>query len=201
MDEKKWTILFVRHGQTNNNLKNNMNTGDDNDPLTEIGIIQAIAAGKSLRKSNTHIDIIISSNLDRAIDTWKHIWDQINFRGEYAVDSRLREQDWGVFKWMNREKIMEEYSISNDYDFRKVFRDKAHNKIESAEEFSNRVMKAYVEVKEKYSWKNVLIVWHSGTSRPLLSISQKLDLEYSLYEMPWIKNAQVINLENYRIKK
>jgi broad specificity phosphatase PhoE len=62
-------ILFVRHGQTNNNLKNNMNTGDDNDPLTEIGIAQAIAAGESLKESSTPIHIIISSNLDRAIDT------------------------------------------------------------------------------------------------------------------------------------
>lgn len=201
MKEKKWMILFVRHGQTNNNLKNNMNTGDDNDPLTEIGIAQAIAAGESLKESSTPIHIIISSNLDRAIDTWKYIWDQINFKWEYIVDSRLREQDWGAFKWVSREEIMEKYSISNNYHFRKIFRDKKYNKIESAEDFSKRVIKAYTEIKEKYIWKNVLIVWHSGTSRPLLSITQNLDIEYCLYEMPWIKNAQVIDLENYTIKK
>jgi hypothetical protein len=45
---------------------------------------------------------------------------------------------------------MEKYSISNNYHFRKIFRDKKYNKIESAEDFSKRVIKAYTEIKEKY---------------------------------------------------
>lgn len=199
--EKKAKIYFVRHGQTQNNLNNNMNTGDDNDPLTDLWIEQAISAWKSLKNSWIIIDLIISSNLDRAIDTGKYIWKEINYNWDYHVDVRLREQDGWVFKWKNRDLIKEEYDIQNNYDFRKIFRDKQFNKIESAEEFDARVTQSLVDIQREYKWKNVLIVWHSGTSRPLLRNIQWLDFDFAYYKMSWLKNAQIIELEKHIIEK
>ena len=79
-----------------------MNTWDDNDPLTDFWVQQAVEAGKDLKKSWIHIDIIISSNLDRAINTAKIIGEHVDYSWEYIVDSRFREQDGGVFKWVSR---------------------------------------------------------------------------------------------------
>jgi broad specificity phosphatase PhoE len=91
------------------------------------------------------------------------------------------------------------HNFESNYEFRKFFRDEKNNDIESAEEFDQRVSAAYNDIQEKYGSKNVLIVAHSGTSRPLLRNAQNLDFDFAIYEMDGLENAKVIDLHNYKI--
>ena len=193
-------IYFVRHGQTQNNLEWRMNTWDDDDPLTDKWREQALNAWLEIKKQQITIDQIISSNLDRAQETARIIAGQINYTTEIIIDHRLREQDGWVFKWKKRSKIRELFRVSNPVDLRKLFKSKEHNEIEDVREFDTRVSESLTEIQEKYSDKTILIVAHSWTSRPLLRNIQDLGFDFAHYEMPWVSNAEVIDLENHIIK-
>lgn len=191
---KKWNIYYCRHGQTNNNKNNIMNGGDENDPLNEKWRNQAHEAGKNFALKNEKIDIIISSHLSRAYDTAKIIAEEIGYTGEIVQDKRLRDQDSGVLRWKNREALKKEFNLRNDAEFRKFFRDKNNNTVESVEEFNARAKEAFEEIQEKYAGKNVLIIGHAGTIRPILKKLNNMTKEEAFYEMPSPPNAKVIKL-------
>jgi len=193
------TLYFVRHWQTKNNLENRMNPGDDDDILTEVWREQAQKAGEELKWTGTKIDIIISSNLSRAKETAEIIAKEIWYTGKIYQDTRLREQNGGVFKWKWRDEIKLEYWIKNNYDFRKIFKSKKYNKVEDITEFDMRVCEFIKDLQVNYPDKNILLAGHSWTSRALLRHVQNLDFEEIYFEMPWIENAKVINLETYSI--
>ncbi|MDA9129001.1 histidine phosphatase family protein [Candidatus Gracilibacteria bacterium] len=193
-------LYFVRHGQTQNNLENRMNTGDDNDPLTEVGKSQAVQAGIDLKANEKiNINVIISSNLNRAKETAKIIAEQIGYDGKIYQDTRLREQDGGIFKGKKRDEIKSEYNLNSDYEFRKLFKNRENNKKEDVTDFDQRVGEFLQDMNINFSNANILLVGHSGTSRALLRNVQDLDFETTHFEMPGVKNAQVINLETYGI--
>lgn len=65
-------LYFIRHGESKANLAN-VSGGRTNSPLTEKGIKQAEAAGKSINGSSVQFDLIVSSPMIRAYDTAKAI--------------------------------------------------------------------------------------------------------------------------------
>lgn len=83
-------IYITRHGQTNwNVLKKVM--GRCNEPLNEIGKKEAKEVSKKLK--DTHIDLIISSPLDRAKETALEI--NKNKNVDIIYDDRIIERDFG----------------------------------------------------------------------------------------------------------
>ena len=60
-------LLFIRHGESEANLRGVFAGGDDDTPLTDIGRGQAIKAGRSI--FGEKIDAIISSPLSRTKET------------------------------------------------------------------------------------------------------------------------------------
>lgn len=190
-------LYFVRHGQTQNNLDGKMNPGDDDDTLTEIWKSQAKKAGEKLATSQIQIDIIVSSPLSRAMETAQIIAQEIEYTWEIFSDARLREQDAWVFLGKKRDDIKQEFWISTDDEFRRIFKDKTYNQKEDLSEFDARVSAAYQEITKNFQGKNILFVAHSGTSRALLRAVQWLDYEYVFFQMPGVKNCEIINLETY----
>ena len=61
-------LILLRHGQSQWNLENRF-TGWKDVPLTNKGILEAINAGKLMKKHNVLIDLIFCSVLQRAIET------------------------------------------------------------------------------------------------------------------------------------
>ena len=192
-----WKIYFVRHGQTQNNLENRMNTWDDDNPLNETWIQQAKQAWINFKSTWVVLDVIISSSLSRAQETAKIIASEIWFTWTIEIDSRLREQDWWVFKWKKRDTILSENNLKDNFEFRRFFKDIKNNQIEDVLNFDGRVSAALADISKQHAGKNVLIVGHSGTSRPLLRNIQNLEFDFAHYEMKWLSNAVIIDLENY----
>jgi len=66
----KCDFYFIRHGQSESNATPGLAAGENYDaPLTDLGIRQATALGKRLRKLRIGFDRIFSSSLTRAVQT------------------------------------------------------------------------------------------------------------------------------------
>ena len=86
-------IYLVRHGQTNDNIKNIMQGWKDT-PLNDQGRLQANALVSFFREES--IDIVYSSDLSRALETAQIIADAIH--KEVYIDKQLREMYLGSWE-------------------------------------------------------------------------------------------------------
>ena len=74
---KKSNLVLVRHGQSEWNKKN-LFTGWKDPELTDLGIEEAIKAGKLLKTKEMKFDIMFTSNLFRAQETGRLILENMN---------------------------------------------------------------------------------------------------------------------------
>ena len=70
-------LILLRHGQSQWNLENRF-TGWKDVPLTEKGIKEAQSAGELMKKNDINIDLVFSSDLQRANDTAEHALKKMN---------------------------------------------------------------------------------------------------------------------------
>ena len=94
--------VLVRHGQSEWNLQN-LFTGWQDPPLTELGRQEAREAGRRLKARGIVFDKAYTSCLSRAQDTLALILDEIGQPGlETVCDSALNERDYGELTWLNK---------------------------------------------------------------------------------------------------
>ncbi len=188
-------LYFVRHWETDRNIKWMMNPWDIDSELNINWINQAINAGKKWKKEWLRFDIIISSPLKRTIKTAKLIAENIWYKWEILTDDRLKEQMWWVLKNYTHKEMKKEFNLKTTEEVRRFFKNKKNNKSEDILEFRDRVSEVYEDTKNKYKGKNILLVWHSWVSRILLFKSRKnLDFEHIVYKEKWIENSKIIKL-------
>ena len=95
------TLVLVRHGQSEWNLKN-LFTGWRDPDLTELGVEEAKTGGKALAATGITFDIAFTSDLTRAQKTLKLILDEIGQPGlETIRDQALNERDYGDLSGLN----------------------------------------------------------------------------------------------------
>ncbi len=96
LDKNKGYVFFIRHGQTDWNLKKLLQ-GRDEIPLNEFGIEQANIAAQAIKsaceRSGLKIDKVFASPLSRASVTGEKISEALNC--PFSVDQRLTERDFG----------------------------------------------------------------------------------------------------------
>ena len=97
------TLVLVRHGQSEWNLKN-LFTGWRDVDLTEQGHAEAIAAGERLAARGMSFDIVFTSVLQRAQKTSDHILAVLGQTGlETIRDQALNERDYGDLSGLNKD--------------------------------------------------------------------------------------------------
>jgi len=97
------TLVLVRHGQSDWNLKN-LFTGWRDVELTEQGIAEAKAAGTKLAARGLHFDIAYTSALKRAQNTCSLILEELNQDGLQTIrDQALNERDYGDLSGLNKD--------------------------------------------------------------------------------------------------
>lgn len=97
------TLVLVRHGQSEWNLKN-LFTGWRDADLTEKGHSEAKAAGKILADRGFKFDIAFTSVLQRAEKTCQHILDAVGQPDlETIHDQALNERDYGDLAGLNKD--------------------------------------------------------------------------------------------------
>ncbi|KAJ7266972.1 phosphoglycerate mutase [Mycena haematopus] len=90
------TVTFIRHGQSEDNVKE-IWAGWKDAPLSELGVQQAAALGDAFLKSNTKFDFIYASDLLRAHATGQAVLESHpSPKPPFIIDNRLREQHFGI---------------------------------------------------------------------------------------------------------
>ncbi len=97
------TLVLVRHGQSDWNLKN-LFTGWRDPDLTDLGVEEAKAAGQRLKAAGLQFDIAFTSALSRAQRTLKLIQGELGQEGlETIRDQALNERDYGDLSGLNKD--------------------------------------------------------------------------------------------------
>ena len=109
-------LVFVRHGESlwniTNESENRMTrfTGWANIPMSDTGKLQAAAAGRCLNKLGMTFDAIYTSVLDRSIDTFEKLVEEIKAQKPVPVVHtwRLNERHYGSLVGLSKEAAEEE---------------------------------------------------------------------------------------------
>jgi 2,3-bisphosphoglycerate-dependent phosphoglycerate mutase len=97
------TLVLVRHGQSEWNLKN-LFTGWKDPDLTELGIEEAKTGAEALKATGLKFDIAFTSNLIRAQHTLDLIMQGIGQTDlEVIRDEALNERDYGDLAGLNKD--------------------------------------------------------------------------------------------------
>lgn len=184
-------IYLIRHGQSEWNVLNKVQ-GQTNTNLTQLGKDQGKAMGTRLKNSN--IDMIYSSDLNRAFDTSKIIAEEIN--KPLIISKYLREINFGVWEGLTSEELSKKYKKEQE-----TWRSNPERLIlpgaESLEVLSERVMLWFKQILEKDSGKNIAIVSHSATLKVLLL--GILDMPLSHYKNFTFSNVglSIVEIRSY----
>ncbi len=97
------TLVLVRHGQSEWNLKN-LFTGWKDPDLTEKGVGEARAAGQRLKAKGLKFDLCFTSALTRAQHTLNLILEELGQTGlPETRDQALNERDYGELTGLNKD--------------------------------------------------------------------------------------------------
>ena len=170
-------IIFLRHGQAENNTKRILAGRTEGVPLTKIGIEQAENIGKYLKPID--ISAIYSSPIERADNTAKIVAESNSI--DYKLDERLTELDMGKFTRMPYDEIFAKHGnvflkfYSNDPIISKY-------NVETFPHVQKRVIDMLDYTIKKHDQENVLLVTHMD---PIKSVIAKvIDLKpLSLFEL------------------
>ncbi len=103
------TLILVRHGQSEWNLKN-LFTGWKNPDLTEQGIEEAKATGRKLKQAGLVPTVYFTSALRRAQHTLDLILDELGITEVTITRSKaLNERDYGDLAGLNKDDAREKW--------------------------------------------------------------------------------------------
>lgn len=162
-------IIYFVHGTTTDNEQGKA-TGWSQGKLSTKGIEQA----KELRKKINldEIDLVISSDLERAIESASYI-----FNGEKTTlqDKRIRECCYGELDEKDKNLVKYEEHILEQFP-----------KGESLKDVENRVREFCKDLLEKYDGKTIALVSHRAPQLALEVITKNITWEESI-EKDWRK--------------
>tara|TARA_Y100001970_G_scaffold243710_1_gene309204 strand:- start:4332 stop:4961 length:630 start_codon:yes stop_codon:yes gene_type:complete len=168
-------LILLRHGQSQWNLENRF-TGWTDVNLTELGIKEAINAGKIMKKNNINIDIVFSSSLNRANKTAELAISEMNLKKLWKeerlimhCDQSLNERDYGDLVGLNKKETTKKFGKEQVHIWRRSF-DIPPPGGESLEEVVKRVEPFFIKfiLPEILNKKNVIIVAHGNSLRAIM---------------------------------
>src|SRR5262245_11252589 len=162
-------LVLVRHGQSEWNLKN-LFTGWKDVGLTEKGIAEAKAAGKSLKRKDLKFDIAYTSVLARAQRTLDLMLDELGQRDLKTVkDQALNERDYGDLTGLNKDDARKKWGEEQVHVWRRSY-DVAPPGGESLKDTLARALPYYmVHIQpDVLSGKKVLVSAHGNSLRALI---------------------------------
>ena len=199
-------IILLRHGQSQWNLENRF-TGWEDVPLTEKGIEEAKNAGALLINNRIIVDVVFSSNLQRANKTaeialngkdFKNLW--INGELKFIKNQSLNERDYGDLVGLNKEETAKKFGKDQVHIWRRSYDTPPPNG-ESLMDVVNRVSPYFEKnisplINDN---KNVLIVAHGNSLRAIMiKVGLYKAEEISKIELP-TGSPFCINYENNQI--
>ena len=170
-------IIFLRHGQAQNNTSRVLSGRAKGVPLTPKGVTQANDIGKYLKSLD--ISHIYASPVERAHNTAQIVGDHIGI--PTTIDERLYELEMGKFSGMAYDDIFAKHGNV----FLKFYRGDpsiAENGVETFSQVKKRVLSMVDHVIKEHTGKNVLLVTHMDPIKAMISNILNLNAK-SLFEL------------------
>ncbi len=147
-------LILIRHGETLWNRERRMQ-GQQDSPLSDTGVFQAGRLGQRL--ADMPFSVLYSSDLGRAHETARSVAGVTGH--EIALDTRLRERNFGVFEGLTTEEI--EARFPAEYD---CFRSRNPAYVipggESAQQFRERCLEVLEDIADRHAGETVVVVTH-----------------------------------------
>ena len=172
------TLVLVRHGQSEWNLKN-LFTGWRDPDLTELGVEEAKTGGKAIAETGIKFDIAFTSDLSRAQKTLKIILDEIGQPGlETIRDQALNERDYGDLSGLNKDDARIKWGDEQVHIWRRSY-DVPPPGGESLRDTGARVWPYYLTeiLPRVLRGEKVLVAAHGNSLRSLVMVLDKLSKE------------------------
>lgn len=160
-------IIYFVHGTTYDNAASRC-SGWKQVELNELGKEQAINLGKN---TNYKFDVLYTSDLNRAINSAKLAWPNINS----IQDVRLRECNYGDYDGENKKLVVYEEHVDNPFPNGEALID-----------VEKRMRDFTKFLKENYDGKTVGIVAHRAPQLALEVITKNISWEEAI-EKDWRK--------------
>jgi len=183
-------IIFLRHGQAENNTKKILAGRSPGVNLTETGIGQAEQSGRMLKELN--ISAIYSSPIDRAIQTANIVGNHCDL--EVVTDDRLIELDMGKFTKMPYDEIFARHG-NVFLKFYEGSEEVSKNGVETFSQVQKRVFEMVDFVIDKHKNENVVLVTHMDPIKAMIGKTLSLKPEV-LFELI-IANASLNIFKNH----
>jgi 2,3-bisphosphoglycerate-dependent phosphoglycerate mutase len=165
----KRNLVLVRHGQSEWNAKN-LFTGWKNPGLTEIGVKEAISAGKLIKDEKINFNTMYTSELIRAQLTGNTILEIINQLDIPIIkDIALNERNYGSLAGLNKDDARKKWGEEQVHIWRRSY-DIPPPDGESLKNTAERVLPYFnKEILPKViSGSNILIAAHGNSLRSLI---------------------------------
>lgn len=160
-------IIYFVHGTTYDNAASRY-SGWKQVELNELGKEQAINLGKN---TNYKFDVLFTSDLNRAINSAKLAWPNINS----IQDARLRECNYGDYDGEDKKLVVYEEHVDNPFPNGEALID-----------VEKRMRDFTKFLKENYDGKTVGIVAHRAPQLALEVITKNISWEEAI-EKDWRK--------------
>ncbi len=167
-------LLLVRHGETVGNVAQVLQ-GQMQGALNDNGRHQAEMVADQLR--DAHIDVFVSSDLQRSLDTCRIIATSLG-RGDEEIFTTplLRERDWGDFTGMLIPDLKDKIWPDN---------------VESLGQMKERAQQFMQLMRKRYPGKTVLAVGHGIINKAVQSVY----FHKPMNEIQKMSNAEVRRFE------
>lgn len=175
------TLVLVRHGQSEWNLKN-LFTGWKDPALTEKGVGEARAAGQRLKARGLKFDICFTSALSRAQNTLQLILEECGQTGlPETRDKALNERDYGELTGLNKDDARKKWGEEQVHIWRRSY-DVPPPGGESLKDTLARSLPYYVHMIQPHvlDGKTVLVAAHGNSLRSLIMAIEGLTPEQIL---------------------
>ena len=175
------TLVLVRHGQSEWNLKN-LFTGWRDPDLTPLGIQEAEAGGQALADTGIKFDIAYTSDLVRAQNTLKIVLDKVGQPDlETIRDQALNERDYGDLSGLNKDDAREKWGEEQVHIWRRSY-DVPPPGGESLRDTGARVWPYYMTdiLPRVLRGEKVLVAAHGNSLRALVMVLDRLTKEQIL---------------------
>ncbi|WP_273756804.1 2,3-bisphosphoglycerate-dependent phosphoglycerate mutase [Bartonella sp. MM73XJBT] len=172
------TLVLIRHGQSEWNLKN-LFTGWKDPDLTEKGCTEAITAGKKLKDAGLKFDIAYTSSLQRAQKTARYILEQMGQENlELIKNPALNERNYGDLSGLNKDKVRQQWGEEQVQIWRRSYTIAPPNG-ESLRDTSARVLLYYLYHIQPHILRSqtVLVAAHGNSLRALIMALEGLSSE------------------------
>lgn len=172
------TLVLVRHGQSEWNLKN-LFTGWRDPDLTPLGVEEANAGGKALAEYGIRFDVAFTSNLSRAQKTLGIILDNVGQQGlETIRDEALNERDYGDLSGLNKDDARARWGEEQVHIWRRSY-DIPPPGGESLRDTGARVWPYYLTeiLPRVLRGENVLVAAHGNSLRSLIMVLDRMNKE------------------------